>query len=481
MNQTRAHLGTSSWRPLLLGAVAAALASGACAEDLPGASPPADQLHYPVSMVLVPGATPADDHLVVCNGNFDQRFNSGSLMSLPVETLFQQALAADVEQPSASLPVSAFARVRSLCGELAFQASEPGRGRLFFTSRLDRSFSMMRYGPGGALACAGAGEPLLGTDCTDGHWLGLETNDPFAVASTPPLPGAPEGVVLVGLFGNRTQPAELIQIDGARLEDRADRDPTVDPIITRSSSGLDGVSSLLYLPAPALRSSQGVFVAGALVAAADTGVPISSFAVDASEAGFALGARRRTESGGAQDLIATRGMIPSQDLTRLYASLRIEESSPERAGAIRFNAAVAVLSMEGTSLSLLSLVEVGEELGPPALLERGGRRLLYVPDHRTGRLWILDATRDAPTVVSVVLPLGERLAPDGTRVRSRLLAVPTSIIFVEREGRTLGFISNFSNSTLAVLDATSDDPSEHSIIARFGQDRDPALGSEIPE
>lgn len=470
--------------PSLLAAQAgfcAALAAAACAEDLPGSPPPEDQLHFPVSMILVPGATPDDDHLVACNGNFDQRYNSGSLISLPVASLFEQALAADVTRPSATLPVSSSVRVRSLCGELAYQANEPGAGRLFFTSRLDRSFSMVRIRAGGELRCAGAGEPLLGTDCTAGHSLGLQSTDPFAVASIPPLPGAEQGVVVVGIFGDRTRVAELVQLDGARIDDRADRDPAVDPIITRSESGLDGVSSLVYLAPPALRSTNGVLVGAALVAPADRGLPLTTFAINADETGFSLGAPRRPESNGARDLIATRGLVASGDLTRLYATLRIEESSPERAGAIRFNAAVGVASLDGSTPSLISLIEIGEELGPPALLERGGRRLLYVPDHRTGRLWILDVTRDVPAVVSVIMPIGERMAPDGSVVRARLLAVPTAIVFVERGGRTLGFISNFANSTLAVIDVTSADPREHAVIARFGEDRDPALGPEVPE
>ncbi len=453
----------------------------ACAEDLPGSSPPSDQLHFPVSMLLVPGATPSDDHLVVCNGNFDQRYNAGSLMTLPLETLFSQALAADIQNPSPTLPVSSFLRVRSLCGELSFQASAPGSGRLFFASRLDRSVSMVRYQGVGVLGCSGAGAPLLGTDCTEGHSVGLESSDPFAVASTPPLPGLTEGLVVVGLFGDRTKAAELVQLDGLRIDDRADRDPTVDPVITRSSSGLDGVSSLLYLPPPALGSTQGVLLAAALIAPADRGVPISSYRIVATEDGFSLGARRDADSFGARDLIATRGMVPSADLRRLYATFRIEESSPERAGAIRFNAAVGVMSLEGSSMKLLSLFEVGEELGPPALLERGGRRLLYVPDHRTGRLWVLDVTRDAPAVVSVVLPRGERVAPEGALVPSKLLATPTAIVFAERNGRTLGFITNFGNSTLAVIDVTSEDPQEHAVIARFGEDKDPTLGPEVAE
>jgi hypothetical protein len=402
-------------------------------------------------------------------------------MSLPLEVLFREALTADITRPSATLPVTDFVRVRSLCGALAHRGTEPGRGRLFLTSRLDRSFSMVRYEGAGELACSGAGEPLLGTDCTEGHSVGLESTDPFAVASTPSLPGAAAGIVVVGLLGDRSGVAELVQFDGVRIDDRADRDPTLDPVLARNASGLDGVSSLLYLPPPALGSAQGILVASALIAPADQGVPISTYSIEATEAGVSLGARRPTQSVGARDLIATRGMIPSADLTRLYASLRIEESSPERAGAIRFNAAIGVLSLEGSSLSLISLFEVGEELGPPSLLERGGRRLLYVPDHRTGRLWIMDVTRDVPAVVSVILPRGEREDGQGGTVPSKLLATATSIVFAEREGRTLGFITNFGNSTLSVLDATADDPKEHAIIARFGRDLDPSLGPEVEE
>lgn len=62
-----------------------------------------------------------------------------------------------------------------------------------------------------------------------------------------------------------------------------------------------------------------------------------------------------------------------------------------------------------------------------------------------------------------------RTLPDGRQIMAHMLDAPTKIVFIEREGRRLGVITNFTNSTLAVIDATNPLAPATEVIARFGR------------
>ena len=151
--------------------------------------------------------------------------------------------------------------------------------------------------------------------------------------------------------------------------------------------------------------------------------------------------------------------------TRAYVSLRFVDSADSN------NAAIAVVDLTGGDVEPLSILEVGEELGRPVLVESSttgrSRRLLYVPDIRSDSIWVIDASTD---VLKVVHQISGRLTrPGATPERVRLLDAPSTVVFAERGDRRLGFVSNFSNSTMAILDASDPDPRNHEIVARLGE------------
>jgi hypothetical protein len=168
----------------------------------------------------------------------------------------------------------------------------------------------------------------------------------------------------------------------------------------------------------------------------------------------------------------TRGLALARSGTRAYVSVRIRETSivqSNRAPPTLFNSAIAVVEVGPTELSLRAYLEVGEELGKPALLERDGRRLLYAPDLRTGRIWILDVTTDDPIVVAMIEGRGTA-SFEGSDERANLLRTPFQILFPPPIGGVqLGVITNFGDSTMTILDVTSPDPRAHRIVGRYGR------------
>ena len=54
-----------------------------------------------------------------------------------------------------------------------------------------------------------------------------------------------------------------------------------------------------------------------------------------------------------------------------------------------------------------------------------------------------------------------------------LLSGPSHIAVATRGQRTLGFVANFSNSTLAVIDVTDADVSQHRVLGRMGRVLEP--------
>ncbi len=65
----------------------ASTASSGCLIPNPGVSPPEGELNFPISVALLPGASPADPSpfLVVANTNADVRYGAGSLQSFRLE------------------------------------------------------------------------------------------------------------------------------------------------------------------------------------------------------------------------------------------------------------------------------------------------------------------------------------------------------------------------------------------------------------
>ena len=158
----------------------------------------------------------------------------------------------------------------------------------------------------------------------------------------------------------------------------------------------------------------------------------------------------------------------SADKTRAYVTLRFSNTSNQ------FNSGIAILR-KGTDgeFTLASVYEFGSEVGLPTLKETSdGRRLLYAGDVKTNSIWVVDVTADAPRVVGEIRG---RINVDESSDISRLnlLSGPSHIAFATRGQRTLGFVANFSNSTLAVIDVTDTDVSQHRVLGRIGRVLEP--------
>jgi DNA-binding beta-propeller fold protein YncE len=137
------------------------------------------------------------------------------------------------------------------------------------------------------------------------------------------------------------------------------------------------------------------------------------------------------------------------------------------------NSVLAVLSAEDGRLRVQGLLEVGEELGQPVPYPFAppGQRWLYVPDTRDDRIYVVDVTSDVPTVRARIDGRAVRTLSSGRQILARTLATPLSIVFDRRGGRRFAYVTNFENSTLAVIDVSDDNPLQHCVVARFGRDR----------
>lgn len=523
-------------RSILSLAVGLSAALSGCAESVPGISPPGDQLHYPIGMVLAPGATGDKDRLIVASSNFDQRFNAGSLSAFSVDRL-AALLPAPSDMPlgdesnTCSVPAAGFldaffsqahpdsalinrVRVHQLGGELVYAPVQTsvGKGLVFVTGRTRNRLTMVALKDDGSLDCTSAGltgheEPAF--DCSDLYMVSTGSVDPYSLSYSPRT--GSQGVVAVGhLRAERTSNGSIATVvalvDVQRFLDRLTGRSDIDPVtpgasVTSTSArpfvtanGVTGVgfrldrrsgstpittsttSTLLVLSRQL--DSQGTVPLYFLKERVAPG-PIqpvltstSIFRNSSADPSLFIGSLLPSE---------TRGFALSCDGSRAYLSLRFP--GPGSLGTT-FNSAIAVVGLDGPRLRLISVLEVGEELGRPFLLERasaGGRpiqpgeicsgvasRLLYIPDTRSDSIFILDGVTDQLAIAGRIPGRAPRVINDKT-IRARTLSAPSQIVFTQRGMRTLGFVSNFSNSTLGVIDVSSPIPSRHCVAARIGR------------
>ncbi|MCC7382811.1 MAG: hypothetical protein IT384_13325 [Deltaproteobacteria bacterium] len=464
--------------------LAGALLWGGCADELPGFAPPLDQLHYPMGLASI------GDTLLVVNSNFDQRYNAGSITALSLAEI-AGAVAPAGETPriaAALVGVRSQVKIGNFGAELVAlpDASDPASGRAFVPRRGDDALTMVEL-TSGSLHCDGAYadgavvEPLRpGTDCSPAHEISTGGLDPFALALIPVGPQGPAVAISHLVVGASSSPISIVR--AATFTDRIARQSassagapaSLDDLAasTTTSASLFGATGIVFTGTTSLDSGRLLLAGGD--AAVQLG-PVSSIAVIAREDRYELSGAETLSLGTLANVSTLRGVVASADGRRAYFSLRFRQASTtdsQTAPAI-FNSGIAVVAIEGSFLRLLRVLEVGEELGRPAILERddgGPRRLLYLPDLRTGRLLLVDVSSDAPLVVGSIEPiLGAQAAPDGQR--HELMAAPFAIHFPSQSiaGRRFGLVTNFGNSTLAVIDVTATEPSQHRVVARFGR------------
>lgn len=474
--------------PSLLSCAAALLAAG-CADDVPGTTPPADELHFPFGMTVVPGTTADRDVLVVGNTNFDQRFNAGSLTSLSIDRLIAALPAPGAEAPSLipDFPEGAIVdrvRIYQFSGDLvAVKLAEPASYAVFTPSR-GRNRLTMAYAVDGRLECATDGRGTVpALDCSEGFIVRTEGPDPLSIAYSEReellaighlRPELSDSDVIVNAIST-IRPADFVarvalEAAGQDLEQDA-----ADPVESEDVELLGGVTGLVFAPG-AEGSEPRLLAAGRRSPTDGIAVSVSSFRLAGDPLLQRVASLELDDEALVTDLRGIAAVPESGGRpARTYASVRFFGVGDTSGSGT--SAGLAVISADGDSLRLRSILEIGEELGRPYVLETAARRLVYLPDARGDLIHVLDASTDVLLPVATISGRFEREV-DGERFLAHVLDAPSSIVFVERGGRRLGFVTNFSNSTLAVLDVSSEDPSEHRVVARFGRAVSPSTNEE---
>ncbi len=456
----------------------------ACAEEEPGIPPPSGQLYFPLGLAV---ADPSGNRPLVLIGssNFDQRYNSGFV------TVFGLAELAALAPSNNSGEVTytedfgaAFVsqtRVLQLSGPLLHvpaTASGLPEDRVYLAARAANRVQALRLLGDGTLDCSRDGDARVSpTDCTEGSVLPTGFDDPFSLAYVPGL--GPNGSVAVShlgavVDGNNQVLSALANVDVARWEQHiagpalSRTDPGFALVLKEHLSG--GFSGLGFVPGgfggqtPALLATNIEGANGLAIAS------IKAENVSESDGRSQLVSFNRLNLDAAASAEELRGLAIDGN-QRAYVSVRFAESTTT------YNSGIAVIDLRGERPTLVSVVEVGNELAQPVLYARGAARWLYVPDLRDDRIWVLDVRGDTPTVVAEIKGRAERTL-NGETFQARILAGPSDLVFALVDSRILLLVNNFANSTLAVIDATSVDPREHRVIARLGRDLDGAGKTE---
>lgn len=169
---------------------------------------------------------------------------------------------------------------------------------------------------------------------------------------------------------------------------------------------------------------------------------------------------------------------------RLWVVVRVQEQIDSDASALVTIAHDPTPEQGESELRVASVLPLGEEIATLAVspFAPSGRRWLYALDLRSDQIFTLDVTDERPVILHRIRGRYEQPgALDGSDDRARLrytLSSPLEVVFDRRDGRRRMYVTNFENSTVAVIDVTSDDPTRHRLVARLGVDRDTAAQQE---
>lgn len=441
-----------------------ALGLTACAQDVPGESPPIDRLQYPMGLV----ASADGEALFVLSSNFDQLYNAGQLHSLSVERLFALTAASSTTSftfsESFSEAVNGRVRVDSLSGELAYVDSGAG-GYLYTASRTTERLTMIQADASGALSCDRFGTSVGYTDCTDSNVIDTAFPDALAVAAAPF--GADDRIIMTM---DSTAPLtddpglELIAFSQSRLLSRSEGEDSASIALYDTEEDYYGGMTIAALP-----TSSSTVARFLLAERYNYGDPrmlvatLTSTGTEASASGLSISFGDSLNLGDLASAIEVRGIAIDADRDRAFVTVRYAEAMDAT------NSGVLVFDISDPDAPVLrSALEVGDAIGRPTLEISEGRRLLYLPDLRENRIYVVDAQSDQLAVVAEMNGYRQR-SVDGKEIWANTLSTPVHIAFAERGGRKLGFVTNFGNSTLAIFDASDADPRRHQLIARFGK------------
>ncbi|MGF1510154.1 MAG: hypothetical protein ACFB9M_11705 [Myxococcota bacterium] len=381
-------------------------------------------------------------------------------------------------------------------------------GRLVFPTRFNQLLVFFDLNPGGALAefgtipgpgslisCLLEGEaPEPGIDCSSRFLLLLGEDDPFEVARVLDPSTGLEFLAVSHLEPPTGSGAGVSMVPVSRIEARLSGgplDPTL-PVVARvlglqGGTGIEFAGSLapemedtLFLGStfPISGISQLAALSTTDLAAARRNPFIQEGPLDTNDVDFDPSTVIPTANVNLTGLSAAssvEGVVfaPAADglPNRIYATVRIPEQIDSD------NSAIIVLSFVDDRLQIESLLEVGEELGPPVLspFSAPGQRWLYIPDVRGDRLYIVDVSTDRPLVLNELRGRFTLDTPTGS-LSTFTLASPFGLFFDEQSFtvngssflRRLLYVTNFENSTLAVVDVTDANPAVHCLVARLG-------------
>ena len=498
---------TAGLIPLALGLFLCAVS---CAEELPGTVPPDDQLHFPVGMELVEYGD--ETFLIVASTNFDQRFNAGRLFSFSAEALAQLAQPAADGSPTFidnfGGAIRSSVRVDSFAGEVRSIRLRDGRPYVVSPSRQRTELTVVRVEPDGQLFCTTPGsDRKVGFDCTDSHRIALVARDPFPVVSTPQF-GTGDQIIATGSLTSEILDGVnfegiLSVTSGAYIEARiagqigafeALNDCNVRNVRVQGLRGAVGFIPLVSQTEGTAEFMTLSFRSGPPLSlwrhevTTSTSNPTQNCRTETLETRtrlideLSISAAEEVRFDAAVAAIEARGIVATStqgrpEDRRAYVTVRFAETVDTS------NSAVVIVRIGVESSTVAPLRELGEELGPPFLTERDdGTRLLYIGDQRTDQIFVVDVTTDVPRVAARIESRGIRDFGDKA-VQARLLDQPATIKFYKERGgdqRSLAFVTNFSNSTLAVMDVSDPDPRRHRVVARLGRDLDPQGETEEP-
>lgn len=480
----------------------ALIALAACAEEVPGVEPPVEEVYFPIGAVATTLTDPPV--LIVVSSNFDQRYNAGHLSTYRLQGLVD--LANDGRAAGALNFVDALegsgawvsrVRIRQLAGEALLVPSADGTSHRIFTASRGRNLvTMVAMDDSGNLGCAADGADLVpALDCTPSAEYRTIADDPFPMAWSP-LGRDPDdssalvagrGTVAVGHLTPRVDGARLLStvaaLDVDDFETRVTTTPTLvpEPAIPTAEGepnrrltmpGVGGVSGVIWVG----DDTGGAFISASRLFSTNGALVVRSLELSTTAA-TDLVVRDTLVLHQEVSAQQTRGICKFADDDRIVISTRFDE-----AGIDAFNGGITIVDTSTlTDLRVAAVYEVGEELARPTCHERAnGQKLVYLPDIRLNRIFIVDVTTNRPSLVGSISGYATRTL-EGEPTQVGILSSPAEVTIAELNGETWGFVTNFSNSTLAVLDLRGDDPRDHQVIARLGRNIDAEGDAEAPD
>ncbi len=418
-----------------------------------------------------------DDDLVVVSSNFDQRYNAGRVHLYDLPTLVQKV-------PPAGLPVffdedlesasKASLRIDQFGSDVVRVRNASGQDWLLIPSRGRNQVTIIDY-LGGSLSCGGLNTETTRFDCGDDRSFSTGGQDPFSVVVTGDQTADP--VAYVGHVRADFNDNDNIfrqSLTRIGLSDFPSAPPTV---VASTFADFGGVTGIAFIPP----GNMGVpanhpELKGTLVVVERNRAPrlrLRAFRVVDDGTSVTLEPSDFINFGDTLQAVASRGLIYDVARGQLHVALHLQESGDSSNGAI------VTVDVSGDTFRPGRVTRVGEELGRPVMHPDATRALLYVPDLRNNVLWAMDVSSPVPQVRHRIEGRGSRTFSNGVTKQVALLATPIAMTFYEAGGRTFGFIANFANSTLAVMDVTAAEPREHRVVARLGRDIDPEGLAEI--